>query len=214
MKAHGGVDVWVRVFLTLAVVGGEWSVSLPDRITLGERVPIIHWIGGCMGPRTGLDDVEIRKILSPPGLRTLGRPARSQSLYRLRYRGSFACRMWHVSHAAHKGKAMLSFALFDVSLHEAGCKSRESFTNIVTLNSVKSKCLKRWGQLSALLRVPGTKWIWTNDRWAGRQWCFLLLQDREARPSAGHAVNVSVSCRITTGRQVTTNYANVEHGVL
>jgi hypothetical protein len=48
-----------------------------------------------MGPRAGLDDVEKRKFLPLPGLelRHLGRPARSQSLYRpqryrLRYPGS------------------------------------------------------------------------------------------------------------------------------
>jgi hypothetical protein len=43
-----------------------------------------------VGPRTGLDDVERRKILSLPGveLRPLGRPARCQSLYRLSYPGS------------------------------------------------------------------------------------------------------------------------------
>jgi hypothetical protein len=43
-----------------------------------------------VGPRTGLDDVK-RKILSLPGLelRPLGRPARSQSLYRLGYPGSY-----------------------------------------------------------------------------------------------------------------------------
>jgi hypothetical protein len=42
-----------------------------------------------MGPRTGLDDVEKRKFLTLPGLelRSLGLPARSQSLYRLRYPG-------------------------------------------------------------------------------------------------------------------------------
>jgi hypothetical protein len=41
-------------------------------------------------PRVGLDDVEKRKFLTPPGLefRHFGRPARSQSLYRLRYPGS------------------------------------------------------------------------------------------------------------------------------
>jgi hypothetical protein len=40
-------------------------------------------------PRAGLDDVEERKFLILPGLelRPLGRPARSQSLYRLRYPG-------------------------------------------------------------------------------------------------------------------------------
>jgi hypothetical protein len=40
-----------------------------------------------VGPRAGLDDVEKRNFLTLPGLelRPLGRPARSQSLYRLRY---------------------------------------------------------------------------------------------------------------------------------
>jgi hypothetical protein len=42
-----------------------------------------------VGPRAGLDDVEKRKFLTLPGLelRPLGCPARSQSLYRLRYPG-------------------------------------------------------------------------------------------------------------------------------
>jgi hypothetical protein len=41
-----------------------------------------------MDPRAGLDDVEKREFLTLPGLelRPIGRPARSQSLYRLRYR--------------------------------------------------------------------------------------------------------------------------------
>jgi hypothetical protein len=40
-------------------------------------------------PRADLDDVEKRKFLTISGLelRPLGRPARSQLLYRLRYRG-------------------------------------------------------------------------------------------------------------------------------
>jgi hypothetical protein len=40
--------------------------------------------------RAGLDDLEKRKFLTPPGLelRPVGRPALSQSLYRLRYPGS------------------------------------------------------------------------------------------------------------------------------
>jgi hypothetical protein len=44
-----------------------------------------------VGPRSGLEDVEKRKILPLPGLElcSLGRPARSQSLYRLRYPGSW-----------------------------------------------------------------------------------------------------------------------------
>jgi hypothetical protein len=46
-------------------------------------------MGGWVDPRAGPDDVEKRKFLTPPGLelRPLGRPASSQSLYRLRYLG-------------------------------------------------------------------------------------------------------------------------------
>jgi hypothetical protein len=42
-----------------------------------------------VGPCVSLDEPESREILSLPGLelRPLGRPARSQSLYRLRYLG-------------------------------------------------------------------------------------------------------------------------------
>jgi hypothetical protein len=63
MKAMGGVDVYIHVFLTSALVGGEWSASRPGCFTPRERVPSTHWIGGWVGPRTNLDDVEKRKIL-------------------------------------------------------------------------------------------------------------------------------------------------------
>jgi hypothetical protein len=40
-------------------------------------------------PRAGLDNVKKKEFLTLPGLelRTIGRPARSKSLYRLRYSG-------------------------------------------------------------------------------------------------------------------------------
>jgi hypothetical protein len=51
--------------------------------------PGTHWIGW-VDPTAGLDDVEKRVFLTLPGLelRPLGRPSRSQSLYRLRYPSS------------------------------------------------------------------------------------------------------------------------------
>jgi hypothetical protein len=90
MKAYGGVDVYTHVFFTSALVGGEYSASRPGRFTPGERAPGTHWIGGWVGPRAGLDDMEKWKFFPPPGLelQTLGRPAHSQLLYRLHYPGS------------------------------------------------------------------------------------------------------------------------------
>jgi hypothetical protein len=89
MKAYGGVDVYIHVFLTSALVGGE-SASRPGRFTREERAPGTHRIEGWVGPRAGLDDVEKRKILTLPRLEPLCRPDRSQSLHRLSYPGSFS----------------------------------------------------------------------------------------------------------------------------
>jgi hypothetical protein len=47
MKAYGGVDVLIHVFLISALVGGEWSASRPGRSTPG--------LGSKVGPGAGLD---------------------------------------------------------------------------------------------------------------------------------------------------------------
>jgi hypothetical protein len=55
-----------------------------------EKVPSTQLIGELVDPKVGLNDVEKRKFLTLLGLelRPLGRPARNQLLYRLRYPGS------------------------------------------------------------------------------------------------------------------------------
>jgi hypothetical protein len=75
MRAYGEVDVYSHIFLTSALVG-EWSALPPG------KAPGTHWIWGWVG--LDLDVVKKRKLLTLPGLelRLLGRPARSQSLYR------------------------------------------------------------------------------------------------------------------------------------
>jgi hypothetical protein len=95
MKAYVRVHEEIHIFLTSALVGGVWSASRPGRFTPG-KCPGTHWIGGWVGPRAGLDDVENRKFLTLPGqkLRFLGRPARSHSLYRLSYPGSHKPHYW------------------------------------------------------------------------------------------------------------------------
>jgi hypothetical protein len=85
MKAYGGVDVLIHIFLTSARAGGECSASRPGRFAPGERTSGTHWIESWVDPRVVLDDVEKRNYFSLPGLelRLPDRPARSQSLYRL-----------------------------------------------------------------------------------------------------------------------------------
>jgi hypothetical protein len=58
MKAYGGVDVQTHIFLTSALVGGEWSASRPGRFTPGERASGTHWIGGWVDPRARLNNKE------------------------------------------------------------------------------------------------------------------------------------------------------------
>jgi hypothetical protein len=65
------------------------QLHAPAALPPWERTPGIHSIGGWVGPRAGLDEVEKRNVLTLPRLelRPFCRPARSQSLYRLRYPG-------------------------------------------------------------------------------------------------------------------------------
>jgi hypothetical protein len=52
MKAYGGVDVYIHIILTSALVGGEWSASRPCRFNPGERAPGTNWIGGWVDPQS------------------------------------------------------------------------------------------------------------------------------------------------------------------
>jgi hypothetical protein len=40
MKVYGGVDVWIHIFLTSALVRGEWSTSRLGRFTPGIESPV------------------------------------------------------------------------------------------------------------------------------------------------------------------------------
>jgi hypothetical protein len=79
MKTYGGVDVQIHVFLTSALVGGEWSASRLWGINPGDRAPGGHWMGW-MDPRASLDDMKW-KFFTLTGLElwSLCRPACRQS---------------------------------------------------------------------------------------------------------------------------------------
>jgi hypothetical protein len=66
---YEGVEIRAPPFLTSAIDGGEWSASRSCRFNPGEMVPVTHCIGGWVGPRTGMDSLEKRK-LDPSGNRT------------------------------------------------------------------------------------------------------------------------------------------------
>jgi len=51
------VEVQRHAFLTSTLEGGEWTASRPGRFTSGEKAPGTPYIGGWVGPRTGLDAV-------------------------------------------------------------------------------------------------------------------------------------------------------------
>jgi hypothetical protein len=60
MKAYGEVDVYIIVFLTSALVGGEWSPSRSGRFTSLDR--------GLGGPHDRSGRHKEEKILVPIGL--------------------------------------------------------------------------------------------------------------------------------------------------
>jgi hypothetical protein len=49
MKVYAGVDVSIHIFLTSALIRGEWSASCTGRFTPGGPAPGTHWIGGWRG---------------------------------------------------------------------------------------------------------------------------------------------------------------------
>jgi hypothetical protein len=65
MKAYGGEFAYIHVFLTSALVGGEWSVSTPCHLTLrkGPRYPLDK-LGG---PQSRSGRYEEVKILDSTG---------------------------------------------------------------------------------------------------------------------------------------------------
>ena len=69
--------------LTSALDGGGWSTPRPGRFTpLTDLVPIVQESGLAPEPVwTGAENI------APTGIRSPDRPARSESLYRLRYPG-------------------------------------------------------------------------------------------------------------------------------
>jgi hypothetical protein len=70
MKTYGGVDIYIHVFLTSAVVGGEWSASRLGLFTAkgnSPRYPLYRRLGG---PQSRCGRRGEEKIFDPTVTRT------------------------------------------------------------------------------------------------------------------------------------------------
>jgi hypothetical protein len=69
MKTYGGVDVWIHILLTSAIVGGEWSASHPCRFTpeKSPRYPFYRKLGRPQSRSGRHGEVN---IFDPTGTRT------------------------------------------------------------------------------------------------------------------------------------------------
>jgi hypothetical protein len=78
MKTYGGVEAWLREFLTSALQRNEWSVSSNNRFNPWERAPVWYWIKDWRlgGPPEMVWTLEKNHLLILGiELRFLGRPA-------------------------------------------------------------------------------------------------------------------------------------------
>lgn len=80
-----GEQRYSSTFLDFSTRWSEWLVSCPCHFTPTERAPIIHSIGGWVGPSAGLDAMELRKTSWPYWESNSSHPAHSPSVYRLSY---------------------------------------------------------------------------------------------------------------------------------
>jgi hypothetical protein len=63
MKTYGGVDIYIKVLLTSALVGGRDQLHALVALPPGERATGTHWVGDWVSPRAGLDDLRSENSL-------------------------------------------------------------------------------------------------------------------------------------------------------
>jgi hypothetical protein len=118
MKSWGSESI-APPFFASAIDGGERSASHSCRFTTGERIPGTHWLRGWVGPMADLNTVENTSMLhcreSNPAL-----PARTPSLYRLKYPGSPRMGDWRESILSCTCMRMVALPLVPLSRRLVG----------------------------------------------------------------------------------------------
>jgi len=67
LKAQMGVEIYLHVFINLALVEGEWSDSRPGRSPKWNESNNALWVGGCLDPRGSMNTFG-KRLLSLPGI--------------------------------------------------------------------------------------------------------------------------------------------------
>ena len=122
-------------------VGGQRHT--PAALLLGKR-PGTHCIGGCVGPRAGLNE-----NLAPTGFRFPDCPARGESLYRLRHPSLIP--MDKTSAKCYKGRRWQDNV--QMSPQGAGCES-------VKWGKVERVRIQWWAVGNTVLKLRGPQMAW------------------------------------------------------
>jgi hypothetical protein len=127
------------------------SASCPCRFILHGKSLGTHWIGGRMDPRAGLDNMEKLKFLTLQGLelRHFGRPDSSQSLYRLRYRGSSKLLIVMLIYHSHKSTDLVTVLPKYYGMKT--CGRMENKLHAFFVSPSQSKCVKEWYDCSVCI---------------------------------------------------------------
>jgi hypothetical protein len=164
MKTYGGVDVYIHVFLTSVLFGGEWSDSCPGRFTPGERAPVTHWIWSWMGPIADLGDMEKWKFLRPPGLQLdllVVQPVASRYTDCAIPALGLPYRLSIISTAVYCCYLMLLFVITCQHNNDSTVESYPLKTAGIWICRLKYK--------SSKANFPRT-WVWTYDPWRQTIW--------------------------------------------
>jgi hypothetical protein len=148
-----------------------------------KEPPGTRWVKGSVDPSAYLDDVEKRTFFTLPGLelRPLGRLARSQSLYRLRYPGSYhnACIFYkcltfnRLVTADNTITPLVSFLHLPRLLLAAARPTTHNLTTAVT-GRATAQAVSRW--------IPTAVW-WCGILW----WAKVALGQISPRTSVSPA---------------------------
>jgi hypothetical protein len=172
------------------------QLNAPSALPPGERAPGTHWIEGWVGPRAGLEDVEKRKFLTLAvlELQPLGCPARSQSLYRLRYPGStrkvFSSQLDFQLHRTALTKSVASIPKFI-----------SSTPKLISWQAGVSKLngLKHQSQIQGYFTTGGLPPVsssWRQASWGSRPAIFLLLNPCGHSPCVTSSLSRWWVCRL------------------